>query len=377
MKFFFVTTGSPATFYAVAPLATAVQNAGHEIILASHEPWMETVERIGIPTVCYSPEPIRHFMTTSRAEEMLDVGRGFARMATTGLGALLDVTEDWRPDLIIGSSMSYAAGLLAARLQVPYARQMEYPIPTAGIDQGAEQELRPELERLGLTGLPEPALYIDVTPPSLQPSPSGRQPMRWIPRTPQRRLEPWMYTRPAGRHRVLITGEFRSLPGRSLRELVGQLTGTGAEVLIEGGEGTAARLGADLGDVRVGWVQVDVVAPTCDLAVNHGGTAAIMTLMAAGVPQLIIPPNDHAQAIAQALSGFGAALTLLPQQQGPGQNLGELIAGGCREILSSSRYAHQAQALAAEIAALPAPCEVVHTLELLAAAQAAPAGIRI
>ena len=368
MKFLFVTTGSSATFYAVAPLATAVQNAGHEIILASHEPWMEIVEGIGVPSVCYSPEPIRHFMTASRPEKMPDVGRGFARMAAAGLGALLDLAENWRPDLVIGSSMSYAAGLLATRLNVPLVRQDEYPIPMAGIDQGAEEELRPELDRLGLAGLPEPALCVDVTPPSLRPSPaSGGQPMRWIPRNPQRCLEPWMYTRPEGRHRVLITSEFRSLPGRSLRHLAGQLTLAGAEVLIEGAERAAERLGAELGNIRVGRIPVDVVASTCDLAVNHGGAAAAMTLMTAGVPQLLVPPNDHTKAIAQALSGFGAALTVLPQQ-GAGQDLGELIAAGCREILSTPRFAQQAQALATEIAALPAPCEVVHTLETLAAA---------
>jgi UDP:flavonoid glycosyltransferase YjiC (YdhE family) len=378
MKFLFVTTGSSATFYAVAPLATAVRNAGHEIILASHEPWMETVEGFGVPTVCYSPEPIRHFMTASRSQEMPDVGRGFAKMAAAGLGALLDLAENWRPDLVIGSSMSYAAGLLATRLEVPYVRQIEYPIPMAGADPGAEEELRPELDRLGLAGLPEPALYVDVTPPSLRPSPaSGGQPMRWIPRNPQRRLEPWMYTRPEGRHRVLITSEFRSLPGRSLRHLVDELTRAGAEVLIEGAQGAAGRWGAELSDVRVGEMPVDVVASTCDLAVNHGGAAAAMTLMTAGVPQLIIPPNDHTEAIARALSGFGAALTVMPRQPGPGQNLGELIAAGCREILSTSRYAQQAEALATEIAALPTPCEVVRTLETLAARQAEPAGIRL
>jgi UDP:flavonoid glycosyltransferase YjiC (YdhE family) len=370
MKFLFVTTGSSATFYAVAPLATAVRNAGHEIILAAHEPWMETVEAIGVPTVCYSPKPIRHFMTPSRSEEMPGVGRGFARMASAGLGALLDLAEHWRPDLVVGSSMSFAAGLLATRLKVPYVRQDEYPIPMAGIDPGAEEELRPELDRLGLAGLPEPARRIGVTPPSLQPSPaSGGQPMRWIPGNPQRRLEPWMYTRPEARHRVLITSEFRSLPGRSMRHLAGQLTLGGAEVLIEGAEGTAARLRAELSDVRVGWMPVDVVAPACDLAVNHGGAAAAMTLMTAGVPQLIIPPNDHTEVIAQALSGFGAALTVMPQRQEPGQDLGEVIAAGCREILSTLRYTRQARALATEIAALPAPCEVVHTLETLSAAR--------
>jgi glycosyltransferase len=389
MKFLFIATGSQATFYALAPLATAVRNAGHEVILATHEPWMETAETIGVPTVCYSPQPIRHFMKTLHPgealrfpselgdEDMVGQGRAFARMACAGMGALLDLTEDWRPDLVVGSAMTYAAGLLATRLKVPYVRQIEYlAIPHVGIDPGAEEELRPELERLGLAGLPEPALYIDATPPSLRPPHDpDAQSIRWIPSNPQRRLEPWMYTRPKGRHRVLITSEFRSLPGSSLRHLVGQLALAGAEVLIEGAEGAAEKFGAELGDARVGWIPLDVVAPTCDLAVYHGGGTTATTFLTNGVPQLINPENPpefpynyHRNAIAQAVSGFGAALTVRPQEQGPGQDPGEVIAAGCREILSTPRYAQQAQALATEIATLPTPCEVVHTLETLAAA---------
>jgi glycosyltransferase len=386
MKFLFIATGSQATFYAVAPLATAVRNAGHQVLLATHEPWMETAETIGVPTVCYSPEPIRHFMKTLHPgkavrfpsefgdEDMVGQGRGFARMASAGLGALLDLAEDWRPDLVVGSAMTYAAGLLATRLKVPYVRQAEYlRIPMASIDPGAEEELRPELERLGLAGLPEPALYIDATPPSLRPPHDpDAQSIRWIPSNPQRRLEPWMYTRPKGRHRVLITSGTRTLmlgtSGSSMRHLVDQLALAGAEVLIAAPEGAAEKFGAELGDVRIGWIPLDVVAPTCDLAVHHGGATTAMTFMTAGVPHLIFPDNGFGKAVAQALSGFGAALMVMPQEQGAGQDPGAVIAAGCREILSTPRYAEQAQALATEIATLPTPCEVLHTLETLAAA---------
>jgi UDP:flavonoid glycosyltransferase YjiC (YdhE family) len=397
MKFLFITTGSQATFYAVAPLATAARNAGHEVILAAHEPWMETVEAIGVPTVAFTAEPIRHFMKTVRPgkalmfpkelgdEEMLGQGRGFARMACAGLDALLALVEDWTPDLVIGSSMSYSAGLLATRLKVPYVRQAEYlAIPITGIDPGAEEELRPELERLGLTELPDPSLFIDVTPPSLRPSHDpAAQPMRWIPSNPQRRLEPWMYTRPKGRHRVLITSGFRSLmfrtPGWSMPRLVDQLSKAGAEVLIAASPGAAERFGAELGDARVGWIPVDVVAPTCDLAVHHGGGTTATTFMANGVPQLIIPENPpefpenyHRLAIAEALSSFGAAASLMPQQQFPDRDPGEVIAASCQEILSTPRYTQQAQALATEIAALPTPSDVVRTLETLAAPVSVP-----
>jgi UDP:flavonoid glycosyltransferase YjiC (YdhE family) len=392
MKILFVTTGSQATFYAIAPLATAARNAGHEVLLATHEPWMETVEAIGIPAVCFTSEPIRHFMktvypgTTLKVptklgdEVMLGQGRGFVRMANAGMKALLDLVEDWPPDLVIGSAMSFSAGLLATRLKVPYVRQIEYlAIPVTGIDPGAEDELRPELDRLGLTGLPAPALFVDSTPPSLRPPHDPvAQSMRWIPSNPQCRLEPWMYTRPKGRHRVLITSGFRSLmfrtPGWSMPHLVEQLTRTGAEVLIAASPGAAAKYGPQLGDARIGWIPMDVVAPTCDLAVHHGGGTTATTFMAAGVPQVIIPENPpefpenfHRDSIAKAMSDFGAALTVRPLQQGPDQDPGAVIAAGCQEVLSNPRYAQQARSLATEIAGLPTPNDVVIMLEALVA----------
>ncbi len=398
MKFLFITSGSAATVFAVAPLATAVRNAGHEVLMTGNESLMESVEAIGVPGVSIMPESIRHFMETDAAgdarrrprdprdyilsdprEELLRVGRGFARMASAGLDPLVELAEEWPPDVIVGGSMSYAAGLLATRLKVPYVRQAEYlEIPTSGIDPGAQEELKPELKHLGLTELPDPDLFIDVCPPSLRPPNSpDAQPMRWIPSNLQRRLKAWMYTRPKGRYRVVITSGSRGLmfrdPGWSMRHLVGELTLAGAEVVIAAPEAAAERFGAELGDIRIGWIPLDVVAPTCDLAIHHGGATTAMTIVNAGIPQLIIPENpddipanSHRESIAQALSGFGAALTVLPQQQ-PDSDPGELIAAGCRELLSSPRYARQARALATETATLPTPPEVVLALEALAA----------
>ncbi|MFJ9821211.1 nucleotide disphospho-sugar-binding domain-containing protein [Streptomyces sp. NPDC101151] len=356
MKILFTVGGSQATVFGVAPLATAARNAGHEILLAADEPLMEAAEAIGLPAVSITPERMRHGQDSVTASGRLD--------------ALLNLAEDWPPDLVIGA-LSHVPRLLAAHREIPYVRQVWYIDPMGHRDRRAVEELRPELKRLRLAELPDPALFIDVCPPSLRPplAPDA-QPMRWIPRNRQRRLEPWMYTRPEGRHRVLITSGTRSLmldtAGSSLRNLVDRLTGEGAEVLIAAPEEAAEKFGAELGDVRIGWIPLDVVAPTCDLAVHHGGATTATTLTHAGVPQLITPDNGYGKAVAQALSGFGAALMVTPQQLGPGQDPDEAVAAGCREVLSTPRYAQQAQALAKEIATLPTPSEVVHTLETLA-----------
>ncbi|MEV0660670.1 nucleotide disphospho-sugar-binding domain-containing protein [Actinomadura luteofluorescens] len=370
------------TVFSVAPLATAARNAGHEILLAANEPLVETATAIGIPAVAISPEPIGHFVRGARRrpgasefeqprEAMLHLGRSYARMARAGWDALLDVAGAWSPDLVVGGAMSYAAGMLADRLKVAYVRHAWDIVPTTGTDPGAEEELRPELERLGLAGLPAPALFLDVCPPSLRPSPvSGAQSMRWIPVNLQRPVEPWMYTRPEGRRRVLITSGSRARmfqdPAWSLRHLAGRLAD--AEVLVAAPEEIAAEFGAGPGGVRAGWMPLDVVAPTCDLIMHHGGGATALTAMNAGVPQLITPEGVYMEIIARAVSGFGAGLTVEAHRQGTDRDAAEAIAAGCREILSSPAHTRRARDLGREIAALATPAETVRTLETLAAA---------
>lgn len=357
MKFLFNAGGSQAIVFAAAPLATAARNAGHEILLATDDQLIETAEAIGMPAVSITPDPIRY-------------GDDF-KTSSARLDALLDLAEDWTPDLVVGG-LSHVPAVAAARLKVPYVRQAWEIVPTADVSRRAEEELRHELARLELAELPDPALSIDLCPPSLRASrTSGSQSMRWIPRVRQRRLERWMYTRPKGRQRVLITSGTRTLmlatPGSSMRQLVDQIALTGAEVLIAAPQAAAERFGAELGDVRIGWIPLDVVAPTCDLAVYHGGATTAMTLINAQVPGLIIPDNGYGAAVARALADFGAALTLAPEQACD-EDLAKVVAAGCLEILSTPRYAEQAQALAREIATLPTPSEVVRTLETSAAA---------
>ena len=107
-----------------------------------------------------------------------------------------------------------------------------------------------------------------------------------------------------------------------------------------------------------------MVASTCDLAVHHGGATTAMTVMNAGVPHLILPDNGYGKAVAQAVSGFGAALMLAPPPDG--EDPGAAIAAGCREVLSTPTYAQRARDLASQIARLPTPAEVVRTLETMA-----------
>jgi glycosyltransferase len=357
MKILFTVGGSQAAVFGVAPLAAAARNAGHEILLAADEPLMAAAQSVGLPAVCITPERMRYGQDAMTAAVRID--------------ALLELTAQWSPDVVVGG-LSHVPRVLAARLKVPFVRHIWYIAPMARRDRTAVAELQPQLERLGLAELPEPDLFVDLCPPSLRPpgAPAGRA-MRWVPRVSQRRVEPWMYTRPEGRRRVLITAGTRNLmldtPGSSLRRLVDGLTGTGAEVLIAALPEAAERYGAELGDVRIGWIPLDVVAPTCDLAVHHGGATTAMTLINAGVPQLIVPDNGYGKAVAEAVSGFGAAVMVDRHRQEAGRDPDEVTVTACRSILDDPRYAERTRTLAAETAALPTPDDVLRDIEALAA----------
>ncbi|GAB3258822.1 glycosyltransferase [Kineosporia babensis] len=355
-------TGSQVTVYAMAPLVAAARNAGHQVVMAANEPLIGFVENLEIPAVAIMPQAIRHFMEPGPApqdarENQVRVGRAFARMAGAGREALLQLAQDWPPDRVVGGSMSYGAGLLARQRGVPYTRHAEYfRIPLEDIDSGAAQGL----QHGGLGELPQPDQFIETSPPSLRSKGfPDAQLMRWVPRNPQRRLEPWMYARRGSRPRVLITSgtHFRMLSAEATRDLAAVLVSEGMDVLIAATQAVAQELGPSMGPhVQVGWIPLDVVAHACDLAIHHGGATTSMTLLEAGVPQVIVPPNMHTQAIAEALTDFGAALTVPADAQ---HEPVSALAASSLKILHEDGFAQRARALAQENAALASPADVV------------------
>ncbi|MFE1360969.1 MULTISPECIES: nucleotide disphospho-sugar-binding domain-containing protein [Streptomyces] len=376
MRMLFVAAGSPATVFALVPLATAARNAGHQVVMAANEDMIPFITSAGLPGIATTGLPIRHFITTDRAgdpetipadpvEQALFTGRWFARMAAESLPRMLEFCRAWNPGLIVGGTMSYVAPLLALHLGVPHIRQTWDAIEADGIHPGADAELRPELAEFGLTRLPDPSLVIDICPPSLRPADAApAQPMRYVPANAQRRLEPWMFRR-GDRRRVLVTSGSRVAQESYdknfafLRDLARDLaTWDDVELIVGAPEQVAEALRGDLPDVRVGWVPLDVVAPTCDVLVHHAGGVSTLTGLNAGVPQLLVPKGSVMEKPAQRVADRGAAITLLPGEDSPAA-----IAASCRQLLADGGYAAGARAISGEIAAMPTPASVVAALE--------------
>jgi UDP:flavonoid glycosyltransferase YjiC (YdhE family) len=375
MRFLFITGGSPACVFAVTPLASAARNAGHDVFMAASEDLVPDVTGAGIPAIAVTPHPVKHFVWKDRSGNELSVpwdregelrhlGRAFGRMAAAGLDVLLELVGDWRPDVVVGGALSYAAPLVAAHLGVPYVRHAWDMTPTTDLDPGAEEELAPELRRLGLDRVPEPDLFVDIRPPSLRrPGLPEALTMRWVPGSRQRQLERWMYTAPADRPRVLVTAGSRPyIPQHVdlLPRLTKTLSAAGVEVLLAGPRELVESIGDGLGEVRAGWIPLEVALPTCDLMVHHGGGVTTMGALRAGVPQLMLPKSNYQIDSTRPVAEFGAGLMLTPDQD----TIDE-IEKSCQELLSNASYGDRARELAEEIATLPSPAEVVGTLENL------------
>lgn len=267
MRLLFVTGPTPSNVFALAPLALAARDAGHQVFMSTVRERTSVVTGVGLPALAATTTPLADLKATRRSGEREHVpddvdhpefirytGRWFGRVAAESLVTLREVAAAWRPDVVIGGPHAYAAALLAHELSVPWVRHTWTALDTRGIHIGSEAELALELGLLGLDRIPPPAMLIDNCPPSIrQADAAPAQQIRYIPVNSQCTTEPWMYT-PGERRRVCVTGGSMAARDNNfelIRSMVKHLRALGAEVVVPAPQETADALRAEFGDIRV------------------------------------------------------------------------------------------------------------------------------
>jgi UDP:flavonoid glycosyltransferase YjiC (YdhE family) len=207
--------------------------------------------------------------------------------------------------------------------------------------------------------------YLDICPPSLQDPGSAAyvagltelplRPVGWNPPTPftPRRL--------TGRPWVLLTLGTSFGEAGVLRTALAGLSGLDVDVLVATGSVDAA----ELAGVEGPGVQVEPFVPQADLlrggvdgvappalVVHHGGSGTTLGCAGAGVPQVLLPQGADQFFNADAVTTAGAGVTLRPDDVS-----GEAVAAAVTAVLGGTEPS-AARALAAEVAALPAPDDV-------------------
>ena len=359
------------------PLAGALRDAGHEVRFATGEGFRGPLrdrgfeaERVGIAIdeadeLAFEAEPeLRDLPREERWRIGIVVFADvLARLTLADLRPLLDAL---RPDLLVYDETDIGAAVAADLAAVPaVTHSLGRQLPDAFRPVALErlQQLEPSAS--------DPFLahpYLDICPPALR-DPAAADPLERIPLRPVAPVEPadklpaWIE---AGSSRPLVyltLGTYVSDQVDSLRAAATGLGSLDLDTLVTvGPSGDPAALGSVPDSVRVErFVPQGMLLPHLDAVVHHGGSGTMLGALAHGVPQLLLPHGADQFLNAQALLPTGAALRLLPEEITP-----DAVADAVRTLLSEQHYRDAASEIGAEIAAMPAPAEVVSVLERLA-----------
>ncbi|HEY1619121.1 MAG TPA: nucleotide disphospho-sugar-binding domain-containing protein [Streptosporangiaceae bacterium] len=390
MRALFVTWAVASHFHPMVPLGWALRAAGHDVLVASHPAFAPAITRTGLPALPTGPDidvdaairaehEIGRWWERRTPAEISRADRGLVglqaprRSAEVMAGDLAGFARSWRPDLVIFEPTAFAGPLVARVLGVPAVRHLWNTDFTAGLS-FLEDRLLGELA--GRFGLPGIGILGDLT---LDPCPPGmpntgempRQPIRYVPYNGTAVLPGWLRAPPA-RRRVCVTwGTSLSSyggPGRiaHVPRVVRGLAGTDTDIVVAVLESHRAmfdRMPANV--ISIGPVPLHLLLPSCDAVIHQGGAGALMTALACGVPQLIVPTMPDQIFDAEQVQAAGAGRYLA----GGEAVTQDEVAREMRLLLGDPGYRDAARRLQAEALAMPSPADVVAVLERLAAGQ--------
>ena len=378
MKIVFASLPAYGHLYPLLPLAQACQATGHDVVVVTGPPFLD---RLPVPTTTGFPasSTIDGVVAETRVRHPESTGLQlslamFADVsAEQTLPGMLAIGEQLRPDLVVFEGMNSGAGVAASVLGVPAAAFAIGLAPfvygllhpeTVGYHQSAWRD----------RGQPPPSgpvlaeALLDPRPPSLHQEGSGLDvptiPIRSVAYSdPDAPVPDWLTASPE-RPRVYVTlGTVSFGAVEVLRRALDDLAELDVDVLVSvGPEGDPSALG-DQGE-RVHaerFVPQSQVLPLVDLVVHHGGTGTVLGALEAGRPQLLLPQGADQFINAELIPAVEAGRALVNDDQAPGA-----IAEQVAAMLGDSVETATARRISAEIAAMPAPEEVVAELVALA-----------
>lgn len=380
MRIIFTALGGYGHAFPLIPLAVAARDAGHDVGFATAASFLPNIERAGITGIRAGITPQEAFV-----EELNKVdgdprglppdalhqitGRVFGEILPRAVVADLEPVLAERPDLVIYETMN-AGGAFAAKLAgIPsvshnFGRVAEY-------DSGKEirERVRATAAGFGVEGEPETAFgdpVLDICPESVQ----SQEFLATAKRIP---LRPTGWSTPGGLP-AGIADRDRSRPLAYLTlgtqygntdVLTAAITGLAAldlDVLVATGPTVEVELLGDVpGNVRLErWVPQSELLPHLDLVVHHGGSGTTMGAFGAGLPQLFLPQGADQLANAEASVKAGVAAQLVDEEL-----TAEAVTEKAHALLTDTAVREATRALAEEVAAMPAPAEVVTRLSTM------------
>jgi UDP:flavonoid glycosyltransferase YjiC (YdhE family) len=354
----------------LVPLATAMRDAGHEVLVVTGGDAL-SVRAAGLavhdvaPGFRFRPHVLRivaRHPLIGRAElagegDNRGTGLIFGALNTRIADDVVAAARGFAPDLVLYEPLIPAGAIAAAHLGVPAVLHGSAPFD------GTEQvrlvcaRMTRALQRYGLDALPPDAATLTVAPPSLV-GPRPGWPIRHVPHG-SGSLPEALATRP-DRPRILVTrstlGGLHT--GAPMHAVVAAAPAVDAEFLLVRPGRQITRADTLPPNVRtVDWVPFSAVLGTCSAVVHHGGGGTVLSALAAGLPQLVIPGVGDRRYNADVVAARGAGLAM---------PAGKITAEVLTRLVTDPAMAASAQEVRDEIAAMPPPAELVARLAALA-----------
>lgn len=419
MRILFATYAEKTHFWAMVPLAWALQSAGHEVRVATQPALLDTVTGAGLSAVAVGRNhTLYDFVREVAADadgaeeddwfdfaendpavltpEHLDAGYDqvvlwwWRAFNDSMIDDLVTVAKRWQPDLIVWEAITFAGPVAAAVTGAAHARyvwgadlftRMRRRHLAALAARGAaprEDVLAYWLgARAGRYGahfnedMTTGQFTIDAIPDSLRLRPGlgldlglDYLPVRPVSYNGGSVVEPWLRTPPA-RPRVCLTLGVSATDrpigySVSTAELLDALADLDVEVVATLPDAERAKLARVPANARVtAFVPLNVLAATCSVVIHHGGIGTYNTCLLAGVPQFVVPTKLFDLGVrAEHLAAEGAGLAVPPTELTP-----DLVRSGVSRLIGDPSFRANAARLRAEILALPSPNDAVTAIE--------------
>jgi UDP:flavonoid glycosyltransferase YjiC (YdhE family) len=364
-------------FHPLAPLAAALQQAGHSVRFSCSPEMVGVIRQAGFDADAVGITDaesrarrveIPEFLNAAPSQlRSLAFPRVFADLEIPPrLHGMLELARWYKPELVVHEMAEFAAPILAAVLGIPSVNHSFGPLVASEIMTEAGMFAAKHWQAAGLPiptrGGMYDGLYLDVCPPSLQESHiktvARVQDIRSVPSADSADA-PWLEE--LG-ERSVVTVTLGTVFNKRLdlyRTLIEGLRDLEVDGIVALGPGVdVAAFGVLPENVRVfPWVGWNSLLEKTTVLVSHGGANSILGPLSKGIPLVIVPLGaDHfvnAARIARAKAG----IILEEAHITP-----EIVRDAVKEALSPS-FRAAAQRIAVEIAAMPSPAEVVPMLK--------------
>ena len=386
MRVLFATQVGTGHWRPLAPLARALQVAGHEVAFAATPFLCGELDAYGFQSFpagtddWLNPSPAPRGVpppAPAQADAVLrDV---FLPDAERRLPEVLAVARAWRPDLIVREHTEYAGALAAESLGLPHAA-VQISAWRGAI---ADPAVIATLDRLrGALGLPPdpdlamPHRHLTLLPfPPRYPDPAAPLPptahfVQHVDFDHDHRagdgLPEWFDTPPdLPRVYATVGTAYNRTPGVLAAILAGLRDEPINLIVTVNHNQDPADFGPQPPNVRIArYLPQSLVFPHCDLLVTHGGSGTVRSAIRHGLPLVVVPIAADQPENARRCAALGLGVAVAPDDRTP-----RAIRAAVRATLRNPRYRQNAVSLQAEMLTLPVPSAAVPWLERLVAEQ--------